>query len=58
MEILGKLADETNGTVTRVDPENVHKDFSTILKDELVATQVELEIHLHKALEFKNEDIN
>lgn len=56
MKILGKIAEETNGTVTRVNPENISKDFTNILKDEMVATNVELQVQLHQALQFRNED--
>jgi hypothetical protein len=31
VKVLGKLAEETNGNVTRVSPENIQKDFATIL---------------------------
>lgn len=56
IETLGKLAESTNGNVTRVNPEDISKDFSGILKDEIVATDVTLEIRLHKGLKFCNED--
>jgi hypothetical protein len=38
MDILSKLAEETEGNVTRVSPENIGKDFSNILSDEVVGT--------------------
>ena len=57
IETLGKLAESTNGNVTRVNPDDISKDFSGILKDEIVATNVSLEIRLHKGLKFCNEDI-
>ncbi len=50
VELLGKLAEETNGTITRVGPSEVEKDFSKILKDTILATQLSFEVHLHKAL--------
>lgn len=56
VETLGKLADDTNGNVTRVNPDEISQDFSGILKDEIVATNVDLEIRLHKGLKFCNED--
>lgn len=31
METLGKLADLTNGNVTRVNPSDIAKDFANIL---------------------------
>lgn len=56
VQILGQLAEDTNGNVTRVNPADISKDFSEILKDEIVATNVDLEIRLHKGLRFSNED--
>jgi Mg-chelatase subunit ChlD len=38
IDILGQLAEKTNGTVTRVKPEDIGTDFANILKDELVGT--------------------
>mgnify|MGYP001807073521 CR=1 FL=1 len=38
IDILGGLSEKTNGTVTRVKPEDIEKDFANILKDELVGT--------------------
>jgi hypothetical protein len=31
IEILGKLAEETNGNITRVNPADIGKDFASIL---------------------------
>lgn len=55
MDILGKLADNTNGTVTRVNPSELSKDFANILKDEIVGTKVVLQVRIHKAMQFRNE---
>ncbi|CAD8201363.1 unnamed protein product [Paramecium octaurelia] len=56
VDILGALSEKTNGTVTRVKPEDIEKDFANILKDELVGTQVQLFVNLHRALKFRGED--
>ncbi|KRX07681.1 hypothetical protein PPERSA_11230 [Pseudocohnilembus persalinus] len=56
VEILGKLAEETNGTVTRVDPTEIEKDFAAVLGDEVSGTKVELQFQLHKALKFRKEE--
>ncbi|CAK83958.1 unnamed protein product (macronuclear) [Paramecium tetraurelia] len=56
VDILGALSEKTNGTVTRVRPEDIEKDFANILKDELVGTQVQLFVNLHRALKFRGED--
>lgn len=56
IETIGKLSDLTNGNVTRVNPQDISKDFSNILNDEIVGTDVKLLIRLHKGLKFRNED--
>lgn len=56
MEKLGQLADLTQGKVTRVNPDNITNDFASIMKDEVVGTQVEVKIRLHPALKFRNEE--
>lgn len=38
IETIGKLAEITNGNVTRVEPKDIAKDFANILQDEIVAT--------------------
>jgi len=38
IEVLNKIVDETNGNVTRVNPEEIGKDFAAMLKDEVIAT--------------------
>lgn len=42
VEVLGKLAQDTNGSITRVNPGDIGKDFANILKDEIVGTKVKL----------------
>ncbi len=56
VDVLGMLADNTNGKVLRVDPENLNQDFANVIKGEILATKVELKVFLHKALRFRNED--
>ncbi len=56
VKVLGLIADQTNGNVTRIDPANIGKDFADILEDEVIGTHVELQVKLHKALRFRNED--
>lgn len=50
LENLGTLADLTHGTVDRVDPLTIAKDFQSILTLPVIATHVSLEILLHKGL--------
>lgn len=50
MDILSQLAEKTNGNVYRVSSKDVEKDFKSILKNELLATNVEIDVKLHKCL--------
>ena len=56
MEIIGKLAEATNGNMKVVNPEKLADDFANVLKDEVVGLNVEVTIQLHKAMNFRNED--
>jgi hypothetical protein len=56
VEIIGKLADVTNGTVTRVDMNDIEKQFSNLVKDEILASKVELTTILHQGLKYRNEE--
>lgn len=56
LEILSNLAEMTAGTIKQVTPQNIDKDFASILKDELVGTKIRLNVRIHKALRFRNED--
>lgn len=56
MEVIGKLAEATNGNMKVVNPEKLAEDFANVLKDEVVGLNVEATIQLHKAMTFRNED--
>ncbi|EGR32285.1 type A Von Willebrand factor domain protein [Ichthyophthirius multifiliis] len=56
LDILGQLADKTGGNVTRVDPENIHKDFANILEDEVVAFKASMKIYIKNIMKFRNLD--
>lgn len=55
LDILGTLADKTNGIIKKLKPENLSKDFASVLKGEIIATSVELNVFLHKGLRFRKE---
>ena len=55
LETLSVLAKETNGNVSVVNPEEIETKFANFLKDEVIATNVEVKILLHKGVEFRNE---
>lgn len=56
LKVLGKIVDETNGSMTKVDPKNVNKELKNIMKDEIIGINVDIEIRIHKALNFRNEE--
>ncbi|CAD8109937.1 unnamed protein product [Paramecium primaurelia] len=56
IDTLGELVEKTNGIVTRVNPERIGQDFSNIINDIVIGTQVELKVILHKALKFRREE--
>lgn len=53
---LGKLADSTGGQVNIVDPLKLTQEFSTILADRIIATNVVATFILHKQLFVQNEE--
>ncbi|ESO94915.1 hypothetical protein LOTGIDRAFT_239470 [Lottia gigantea] len=53
---LGKLAEITNGQVNHVDPLKLTEEFSNILADRTIATNVKSTVLLHKNLKFSDED--
>jgi len=56
LEMLSPLADLTGGDILKVNPLNLSSDFANILSQNLVATEVNLKVKLHKGLSFRNED--
>lgn len=56
MEVIGRLAELTNGNMKVVNPDNLSNDFANVLKDEVVGLNVDVTIQLHKAMVFRNED--
>ncbi|KAK3097067.1 hypothetical protein FSP39_006081 [Pinctada imbricata] len=53
---LGKVADTTGGQVNIVDPLKLTQEFSTILADRIIATNVTATFIIHKELFFFYED--
>lgn len=53
---IGKMADKTGGQVNIVDPLKLTQEFSTILANKIIATNVEATFILHKELFFFYED--
>lgn len=55
LDALSTLAELTGGSVERVNPTTLTKDFAAMLSIPVVATNVEAKVKLHKGLQFRNE---
>lgn len=56
IDSLSRLAELTGGSVERVDPIKLTKNFANVLQLPVIATNVVTKVKLHKGLEFRNED--
>eukprot|EP00826_Nyctotherus_ovalis_P001723 TRINITY_DN102_c0_g1_i1.p1 TRINITY_DN102_c0_g1~~TRINITY_DN102_c0_g1_i1.p1 ORF type:complete len:608 (-),score=168.84 TRINITY_DN102_c0_g1_i1:19-1842(-) len=56
LEMLSPLAGLTGGDIVKVDPLDLGTDFANILAENVVASNVELRVNLHKTFTFRNED--
>jgi hypothetical protein len=56
LEMLSPLTNITGGDIVKVNPMNLSSDFANILSENIIATNVELRVKLHKGLTFRNED--
>ena len=57
LETLSPLYDKTGGSVDIIEPDELKNNFANMLKKEVIATKVITKVKLHKALEFRNEDL-
>jgi len=56
LSMLSPLTELSGGDMLRVDPLRLDKDFSEIVNDAVIATDVRVKVKLHNALQFRNED--
>jgi len=56
LDVIGKLADVTSGSLMRVDPDELMNKFANAIKEEVLGTQVDVKLRLHQGLKFRNED--
>lgn len=54
LDLLSPIAGLTGGDILRVDPMNLSKDFSSLLSEKVIATQVAVRVKLHKIMMFNN----
>lgn len=52
LDLLSPIAGLTGGDVLRVDPANLSSDFSSLLAEKVIATQVVVKVRLHKIMQF------
>lgn len=55
LEDIGRCAELTGGSIERVDPLELTKNFASILANPVIATQVTATMFLHRGLKFRNE---
>ena len=55
IDSLSKLAEISGGSVERVDPTTLTKNFANMLSVPVIATNVEAKVKIHKGLQFRNE---
>ena len=55
LDALSKLAEMTNGEVERVNPIDLTNNFSNILSQPIIASNVVAKVKLHKGMTFRNE---
>jgi len=58
LENLGKLTELTSGTVDRVEPVEISKNFQSILSLPVIATHVNMIVMLHKGLYVRDEEVD
>jgi hypothetical protein len=56
IDILMAMIDETGGEIIRVKPTEILEQFSNLLTNEVVATNVRVKVKLHKIMHFRNEE--
>lgn len=56
IEILMAMIDQTGGEIIRVKPTEILEQFSNLLTNEVVATNVKVKVKLHKLMNFRNEE--
>ncbi len=55
LKVIGQLPNKTNGTLYLVDPDSIEKEFEAVLGEDIIATNVQMKIMLHKSQELKHE---
>lgn len=56
LDLMSSLAELTGGEIVKVNPINLVSEFDTLISENIIATNVELRVKLHKGLSFRNEN--
>lgn len=55
LDALNFVSSQTEGDIFKVSPDKLLTQFSNIIQDEIVATEVSIQVNLHRAVKFYNE---
>jgi hypothetical protein len=56
LETLQLIPEKTGGEIQRVEAEKLTENFANILSSPIIATNVKMQVIIHKGLEFRNEE--
>ena len=56
IEVLMAMIDQSGGEIIRVKPTEILEQFSNLLSNEVVATNVKIKVKLHQLMQFRNEE--
>ena len=55
LESLALVTEETGGSIVKVAPETLTTEFANVMADDVIATQVSVQVFLHKTVKFVKE---
>jgi len=55
LDLMSSMAELTGGEILKVNPINLVSEFDGLISGDIIATNVELKVKLHKGLSFRNE---
>ena len=58
IDVLMHMIEETGGEIIRVKPTEILSQFSNLLTNQVVASNVKVKVKLHKLMQFRNDDEN
>jgi len=55
LDLMSSIAELTRGEILKVNPISLVSEFDSLISENIIATNVELKVKLHKGLSFRNE---